>query len=87
MDGFGAGKGSLPRPVDTQKFSIGYDAINFSSLRKEEPKPTATEVLNLRLRILALWCEKRAASEHCVETTLTMLRKKVAEVEAFVRKA
>jgi hypothetical protein len=94
MDGFGAGKGSLPRPVDTQKFSTGYDGIDFSSLRKEEPKEPAVpevttklDVLNLRLRTLALWCEKRAASEHCIETTLTMLRKKVAEVEASVRKA
>jgi hypothetical protein len=95
MDGFGAGKGSLPRPVDTTAFGTGYDGIDFSSKHSDKvpeqppaPEISAEEqVLKLRLRTLALWCEKRATSEHCVETTLTMLYRKVSEVEASVRKA
>jgi hypothetical protein len=91
MNEFGAGKGPLPRPVDGDTFRNNFGAIDFSSLRDKhiEAKPAHTrkEVLNLRLRTLANWCEKRASGDHDTGTTITMLKAKVAELEAAVQKA
>jgi hypothetical protein len=88
MEGFGAGKGSLPRAVDGETFRDRFSSIDFSSLRKQEtmePEGQAgvekpEDVAKLRLRMLAHWCEKRASGEHDTATTVTMLRKKVEEL-------
>jgi hypothetical protein len=91
MNEFGAGKGPLPRAVDGDTFRNNFGAIDFSSLRYKpigaKPTHTPKEVINLRLRTLANWCEKRASGDHDPATTITMLKKKLAELEAAVRRA
>ena len=78
----------MPRAVDGDVFRDRFGSIDFSSLRKQEAmKPEGQagadkpeDTLKLRLRMLAHWCEKRAAGEHDAATTVTMLRKKVEEL-------
>jgi hypothetical protein len=45
------------------------------------------ERLNHGLRVLASWAQSRAMGEHDVETTLTLLERKVANLRAAVNKA
>lgn len=44
------------------------------------PTISRADLLAERLKTLAQWCETRATGEHCVETTLTMLRRKTIEI-------
>lgn len=46
-----------------------------------------TERLKLGLHNLAAWCHARAEGEHDNETTLTMLKRKAAELEDAVNRA
>jgi len=45
------------------------------------------ERLNQGLRALASWCQSRAAGDHDIETTLTMLREKAEKLPWRVAKA
>lgn len=102
--GTGAGKGSLPRKVDTAKYANNYENI-FSKkdpvaadvaadddtlTPKSERQVIADaqrERLNYGLETMASWCASRASGEHDIQTTLTMLEKKAAELRGKVMEA
>ena len=50
-------------------------------------KMTEKEYLKQRLKTLASWCATRADGDHDPETTLSLLRRKMAQTEDGVNKA
>jgi len=58
---------------------IPSDMVPIYAARKAE--------LNRRLLVLAEWAVKRATGDHDGDTTLTMLKKRIDEIESGVNRA
>ena len=56
-------------------------------MRLQNKTMTENEYLKKRLKTLASWCATRADGDHDPETTLSLLRRKVAQTEEGATKA